>query len=301
MREGSIDFETPESEFRFDEDGYPVEIIKKVRLGSHRLVEEFMLLANKTVARHIGASKSNEDHNPFVYRVHDVPDPGKLKDLALFVANFGHKLNTDNLQAKDLQKLLETVKGTEEEYVINDVAIRSMAKAVYSEKNIGHFGLGFKHYTHFTSPIRRYPDLIVHRLFLEYANGMEPGRRSHYAKILPEVCIQCSETERKATGAERESVKIKQVEYMDRHIGDELHGIVSGVVNFGIFIEINDLLIEGMVRVRDMEDDYYMYDEKKYALIGRRTGKRYRIGDTVKVQVISVNIENREINFRLVD
>lgn len=300
MREGSIDFETPEAQFRFDEDGYPVEIIKKTRLDSHRLIEEFMLLANKTVARHIGASRSNENQNPFIYRVHDVPDPGKLKDLATFVANFGYRLNPDHLQAKDLQKLLEAVKGTEEEYVINDVAIRSMAKAIYSEKNIGHFGLGFRHYSQFTSPIRRYPDLFIHRLLQEYAVGMSAERRTHFTNILPNVCLQCSETERKATDAERESVKIKQVEYMDRHIGDELHGIVSGVSNFGIFVEINDFLIEGMVRVRDMEDDYYMYDEKKYALIGRNTGKRYRIGDKVKVQVISVSIENREVDFTLV-
>ncbi|MGD0338546.1 MAG: ribonuclease R [Bacteroidota bacterium] len=300
MREGSIDFEAPEAQFRFDEDGYPVEIIKKTRLDSHRLIEEFMLLANKTAARHIGVTRSNENQNPFIYRVHDVPDPGKLKDLATFVANFGYKLNPDHLQAKDLQKLLESVKGTEEEYVINDVAIRSMAKAIYSEKNIGHFGLGFRHYSQFTSPIRRYPDLFIHRLLQEYAVGMTAERRTHFTNILPNVCLQCSETERKAADAERESVKIKQVEYMDRHIGDELHGIVSGVSNFGIFVEINDLLIEGMVRVRDMEDDYYMYDEKKYALIGRHTGKRYRIGDKVKVQVISVSIENREVDFTLV-
>ncbi len=300
MREGSIDFETAEAKFRLAEDGYPIEIIRKLRLDAHRLVEEFMLMANRTVAKHVAAMVEAGKKAPFIYRVHDKPDQGKLKDLAAFVSHFGHSLDPDSVKPKDLQRLLEEVRGTEEEFVINDVAIRSMAKAVYSEKNIGHFGLAFRYYTHFTSPIRRYPDLMVHRLLDEYARTMSDQRREFLAGRLPDVCLVCSETERKAVEAERESVRIKQIEYMDRHIGDELEGIISGVTNFGLFIEVNDLLIEGLVRVRDMEDDYYIHDEKNYALIGRNTGKRFRLGDRVTVQVVHVDLENREIHFSIV-
>ena len=301
LREGGIDFETVEMKFRFDSQGYPLEIIKKTRLDSHRLIEEFMLLANQTVAKHIGPPQNGNKRRPFVYRVHDLPDPEKLRDLANFVSKFGYKLHLDGVSAKAVQKLIESVKGTPEEYLINEVAIRSMAKAIYSEKNIGHFGLGFSHYTHFTSPIRRYPDLIVHRLLSEYAQGMSNERRSHLAKRLPEICLQSSEMERRAVEAERESVKVKQVEYMARHLGDELQGIISGVTNFGLFVEIDGLLVEGLVRMRDLEDDYYIFDEKNYALRGRRTKKRYRLGDKLTVQVTRVNIEDRKIDFRIVE
>jgi ribonuclease R len=300
LREGGIDFETVETKFRFDEDGYPLEIIKKVRLDSHRLVEEFMLLANQTVAKHIGAARRNDGKRPFIYRVHDLPDPDRLRDLSNFVAKFGHKLHVNGTNAKAIEKLIESVRGTAEEYVINEVAIRSMAKAVYSEKNIGHFGLGFNYYTHFTSPIRRYPDLVVHRLLYEYSEGMKAERKAQHSRQLPSICQQSSEMERRAIEAERESVKVKQVEYMARHLGDELEGIISGVTNFGLFVEINDLLIEGLVRMRDLGDDYYVYDEKNYALIGRRTKKRYRLGDRITVQVVRVDIEDREIDFRIV-
>jgi ribonuclease R len=301
LREGGIDFETVETKFRFDKEGYPLEIIKKVRLDSHRLVEEFMLLANRTVAQHIGAARRSDGKRPFIYRVHDLPDPDRLRDLSNFVAKFGHRLHVNGVNAKAIEKLIESVRGTAEEYVINEVAIRSMAKAVYSEKNIGHFGLGFNYYTHFTSPIRRYPDLVVHRLLYEYSEGMRGERRAQHSKRLPSICQQSSEMERRAIEAERESVKVKQVEYMARHLGDELEGIISGVTNFGLFVQINDLLIEGLVRMRDLGDDYYVYDEKNYALIGRRTRKRYRLGDKITVQVVRVDLEDREIDFRVVE
>ncbi|MBI5214670.1 MAG: ribonuclease R [Ignavibacteriae bacterium] len=301
LREGSIDFESVETKFRFDEHGKPLEIVKKVRLDAHRLVEEFMLLANQTVAKHIGTSKKEENIKPFVFRIHDAPDPEKLENLSSFVEHLGYKFNKSGVTAKALQQLLHDVKGKEEETVINNVAIRAMAKAVYSEKNIGHFGLGFKHYSHFTSPIRRYPDLLVHRLLFEYEHKMSHARREHFIKNLPDMCEHSSMMERNAMEAERASVKVMQVEYMKRHLGDEFHGIISGVTNFGMFIELTDTLVEGLIRLRDLEDDYYIFDEKKYSLIGRRTKKRYRLGDKVSVKVVRVDPEKGEIDFLLVD
>lgn len=300
-KKGSIDFDTGEAKFKFDERGFPSAIIKKVRLDAHRLIEECMLLANKIVAQHIGKAKKNEHANPFIYRVHDVPDPSRLQDLANFVKQFGYSLDTrQGVTALQLQKLLDQVKGSEVENVINEVALRSMAKAVYSEKNIGHFGLAFNHYTHFTSPIRRYPDLVVHRLLHEYEQGMSPQRRAEVAKRIPDIARQSSERERVAAEAERESVKVMQVEYMKRHVGDEFDGVIAGVTNFGMFVEINDLLVQGLIRLRDLADDYYLFDEKRYQLKGRSRGKVYRLGDKVRVQVVSVNPETREIDFTIV-
>jgi len=302
IKEGSIDFESVETKFRFDDKGKPVEIIKKVRLDAHRLIEEFMLLANQVVAQHIGLARKEDHLRPFVYRIHDQPDPDKLRDLASFVEHLGYRLHLQGgVTSRALQKLLADVKSKDEENVINEVAIRSMAKAVYSETNIGHFGLGFRHYTHFTSPIRRYPDLLVHRLLTEYANNMPHRRREQLVETLPDLLRHASERERVASEAERASVKVMQVEYMRRHVGDVFHAIISGITNFGMFVEIADLLVEGLIRLRDLEDDYYVYDEKHYQLIGRRTKKRYRLGDKVTVKVIRVDPEEREIDFMLMD
>lgn len=300
MKEGSIDFDSVETKFKFDESGKPTQIIKKERLDAHRLVEEFMLLANQIVAKHIAVVKKEDAQRPFIYRIHDAPPPGKLGDLKAFVEHLGYSLNiSGGLTSRALQKLLQDIKGKDEENVINEVAIRSMAKAVYSDENIGHFGLGFQHYSHFTSPIRRYPDLMVHRLLFEYEHGMPLKRRQQMAKNLPDICKQSSDRERVATEAERASIKVMQVEYMKRHVGEEFHAIISGVTNFGMFVEITDLLVEGLIRVRDMDDDYYIFDEKRYCLTGRKTKKRYRLGDKVTIKVVRVDPEEREIDFKL--
>jgi ribonuclease R len=301
-RNGSIDFDTGEAKFRFDASGLPSQIVKKIRLDSHRLVEECMLLANKTVAKHIGAVKSEAGAKPFLYRVHDEPDPSRLTDLSNFVKQFGYAFNVKNgVSSKDLQKLLDKVEGSEVENVINEVALRSMAKAVYSEKNIGHFGLAFKYYTHFTSPIRRYPDLVVHRLLDAYGKGANGEFTEKMRKLLPFIADQSSERERVASEAERMSVKVMQVEYMKRHVGDEFEGVIAGVTKFGLFVEISDLLVEGLVRIADLADDYYLFDEKRYSLRGRSRGKTYRLGDPVHVRVVSVNPEEREIDFSIVE
>jgi ribonuclease R len=237
---------------------------------------------------------------PFVYRVHDAPDIGRIRELAQFVRQFGLSLDpSGSVSSREIQKLLDRARGSEVEALINDVTLRAMAKAVYAAENIGHFGLAFSHYTHFTSPIRRYPDLVVHRLLRLYAGDTPPARLQEIAADLPEICRRSSERERTAMEAERESVKVMQVEYMKRHLGDEFTGVIAGVTPYGLFVELNDLLVQGMVPVRELLDDYYLFDERQYLLRGRNGGKVYRLGDPVRVRVIRVNPEARTMDFSL--
>ena len=299
LREGSIDFNMPEVKFVFGPGGEVLDIVAKPRLQSMRLIEECMLLANRTVAGALRSMGVRGSQLPFLYRVHDLPDPEKVRELVEFIRHLGLEVKLDSTSSKSFQRMIEAVAGKDEEAVVQDVTIRSMAKAVYSEKNIGHFGLGFALYTHFTSPIRRYPDLIVHRLLHEYQSGAAEQARRGYEKRIADIARHSSERERLAVEAERESVKIKQVEYMRRHVGDSFDAIVSGVTSYGLYVEIISTLVEGLVHIRAMDDDYYEFDARKKSLIGRRRGRRYRLGDHVRVQVVRVDPVDRQIDFIL--
>ncbi len=298
MSKGSINFFSPEVKFKLDKNGVPVEIkIKEVR-DSHKLVEEFMLLANQIVAQHV-QPKENKKTFPFVYRIHDLPDKEKILEFARFVKTLGYHFDPNSAnKSKQFQLLLDEVVGKEEEAVVNEVAIRSMAKAIYSTKNIGHYGLGFKYYTHFTSPIRRFPDLIVHNLIHRFNSNIE---KNLSLEELEEICNHSSAQERNAVNAERMSVKLKQIEYLKGKVGEEFHGVVSGITHFGIFIELSQTLSEGLIKLRDMHDDFYVYDEKNYAINGKRTGRRIRLGDKVNVKLVRVDEEKREIDFILLE
>lgn len=295
IKKGSINFHTPEVEFKLDKKGIPVDIQVKEIKESHNLIEEFMLLANQIIAGHINNSK-DMNHLPFVYRIHDLPDKEKVEEFARFVKSLGYSFDPKAVNnSKQFQILLDKVKGSEEEAVINEIAIRSMAKAIYSTDNIGHYGLGFKFYTHFTSPIRRFPDLIVHKLIYNY---IESAKEKNFSLAeLEEICNHSSQKERSAVEAERMSVKLKQIEFLKNKIGEEFTAIVSGITNFGVFVELSHSLAEGLVRLRDIDDDFYIFDEKSYAIFGKRTGKRIRLGDKVNVKLIRVNEIKREIDF----
>ena len=299
MREGSIEFHTAEVKFELDENGTPVRIFKKEQKESNMLVEEFMLLANQVVAKHVGFPKRG-DVKPFVYRVHDLPDSEKIIEFSKFVKSLGYTFNPDSSsKSNEFQRLIDKAKGTEEESVINELAIRSMAKAVYSINNIGHYGLGFKYYSHFTSPIRRYADLMVHRLIFQYVT--KKGATKYSLKTLDEISDHISFTERNSVEAERMSVKLKQVEYLQNHLGEEFHAIISGITHFGLFVKISDILAEGLIRLKDLEDDFYVYDERKYALIGKSTKKQFRLGDKVQVKLVRVDSEKLELDFIIIE
>ncbi len=299
MKEGAISFDKKEVKFKLDEKGKPLEVYFKEQKEAHKLIEEFMLLANRTVAERIGKPRVNKKPKTFVYRIHDLPNLEKLTTLSEFVSKLGYRLKTDTRKniSQSFNKLLEDAQGKGEENLIETLAIRSMAKAIYSTHNIGHYGLGFDYYSHFTSPIRRYPDMMAHRLLFDYANGKPSAPAEHYE----ELCKHSSDMEKKAQDAERDSVKLKQVEFMADKIGQEFEGLISGVSKWGIFVEIKENKVEGMVRLSDMADDYYYLDEDNFQVIGHNKRKVYKLGSPVKIRIKSTDFIKKELNFELAE
>lgn len=298
FKNGAISFESEEVKFRLDENGKPLGVYTKVRKDAHKLIEDFMLLANRRVAEFIGKQGRGKNKLTFVYRFHDKPNPETLTSFSQFASRFGHKINTktDKEAAKSINALMEKIEGQKEQNILTSLAIRSMAKAVYTTKSTSHYGLAFDYYTHFTSPIRRYPDVMVHRLLQYYLEGGKKVNSEHYEKM----CEHSSQMEKKAADAERASVKYKQAEYLQEQIGSEYVGIVSGVTEWGMYVEIEENKCEGMVRLRDITDDFYTLDEKNYAIQGQRKKKVYQLGDEVRIKVKKVDLEKRQIDFTLI-
>jgi ribonuclease R len=317
FKNGSINFERDEVKFHLAEDGTPTGVYFKVQKESNWLIEEFMLLANKHVAAYANRggkyakevdtretkeqpNKNKKEGKTFVYRIHDRPDPEKIESFTRFITKFGHTLNPQQSARRlssSLNNLLDRVQGTKEQHVVEMMALRSMAKARYSTNNIGHYGLAFTDYTHFTSPIRRYPDLMVHRLLAHYLDQGESKNADKYEKR----CLHASEMERKAVEAERASTKYKQVEFMQDKVGVTFDGVVSGLTEWGIYVEIVENKCEGMVSIKSIVDDFYEFDEEEYAIIGRQTGRKFEIGDEVKIEVVNANLSRRQLDYKLVD
>lgn len=300
FKNGAVKFDSEELHFDVDEKGKPVRCYFKRSKDANKLVEEFMLLANRTVAESVGKVKKGAKAKTLPYRVHDNPDPQKLESLKDFIVKFGYKIKaagTKGQTARSLNHLMEAVDGTDEQKLIQTVALRAMMKAKYTIYNIGHFGLAFDYYTHFTSPIRRYPDMMVHRLLTRYAQGGRSANKDYYERL----CEHSSDMEQVAANAERDSIKYKMVEFMGEHVGEEFDAHVSGIQSYGIYCEIDENHCEGMVPMRDLNDDYYDFDEKNYCLVGRRHHHKYQLGDPIRIKVAQANMEKRQLDFTLAD
>ena len=300
MASGAVDFDRVEVRFEIDEKGKPLSVYFKESKEANKLIEEFMLLANRTVAERIGKVGRDAKTKVFPYRIHDLPDPDKLENLNWFVNRFGYKIRTSGSKSdvsKSLNKLLGEVRGTKEQNLIEMISLKAMQKAKYSTHNIGHYGLAFDYYTHFTSPIRRFPDMMVHRLLARYLAG---GRSVQEAKY-EDLCDHSSNMEQIAANAERASIKYKQVEFMGERMGQEFDGSISGVTEWGLYVEVNENKCEGMIPMRELDDDFYDFDEKAYCLTGRRYHKKYSLGDPVRIKVVRANLERKQLDFALVE